>query len=94
MSSRVLSTEQAKQAIRQLRSLISGGFTDQISQLDGQGRILSDPNVWDGPLAEQFRGSVWPEVKTALDKAAEQLEELRGQLDRISQDIFAAGGAA
>ncbi|MDR1449048.1 MAG: pyrophosphorylase [Propionibacteriaceae bacterium] len=94
MSSRVLSTEQAKQSIRQLQSLISGGFADQISQLDCQGRVLSDPNVWDGPLAEQFRGSTWPETKAALDKAAQQLEELRGQLDRISQDIFAAGGGA
>ena len=92
--SRVLSTEQAKSAINQVQSIISGGFTDQISALDAQGKILSDPNTWDGPLAAQFRGSTWPETKAALDKARQELEELRTQLDKISQDIFAAGGGA
>ena len=92
--SRVLSTEQAKSAINQVQSIINGGFTDQISALDAQGKILSDPNVWDGPLAAQFRGSTWPETKAALDKARQELEELRTQLQKISQDIFSAGGGA
>ncbi|MGJ4845792.1 pyrophosphorylase [Leifsonia sp. Le1] len=92
--SRVLSTEEAKAAIRQVQSILNGGFTDQISQLDAQGKVLSDPNVWDGPLATQFRGSVWPETKTALDKVKTELEELRSQLEQISQNIFTAGGGA
>ena len=92
--SRVLSTEQAKAAIGQVQLIINGGFTDQISALDAQGKILSDPNVWDGPLATQFRGSTWPETKAALDKARQELEELRTQLQKISQDIFSAGGGA
>ncbi|MEC5193289.1 MULTISPECIES: pyrophosphorylase [unclassified Arthrobacter] len=92
--SRVLSTEQAKAAIGQVQSIINGGFTDQISALDAQGKILSDPNIWDGPLATQFRGSTWPETKAALDKARQELEELRTQLQKISQDIFSAGGGA
>ena len=79
--SRVLSTEQAKAAIGQVQSIINGGFTDQISALDAQGRVLSDPNIWDGPLAAQFRGSTWPETKAALDKAKEELEQLRGDID-------------
>ena len=90
--SRVLSTEQAKTAIQQIQAIINGGFTDQISQLDAQGRVLSDPNVWDGPLASQFRGSTWPETKAALDKARTELEHLRGQLNQISTNIFTAGG--
>ncbi|HEY4557480.1 MAG TPA: pyrophosphorylase [Enteractinococcus sp.] len=93
-AARVLSTEEAKTAIRQIQSIINGGFTDQITQLDNQGLILSDPNVWDGPLAATFRGSTWPETKAALDNAKEQLEQLRLQLDKISQDIFTAGGGA
>lgn len=92
--SRVLSTEEAKTAIRQIQSIINGGFTDQITQLDTQGRVLSDPNVWDGPLAANFRNATWPETKSALDNAKQQLEELRNQLDQISQDIFTAGGGA
>jgi len=92
--SRVLSTEQAKTAIRQLQSIITGGFTDQISSMDAQGKTLSDPNVWDGPLAENFRNDVWPQTKTALDKAKQELDDLRSQLDKIAQNIFTAGGGA
>ncbi|MBL3698811.1 pyrophosphorylase [Leucobacter luti] len=91
--SRILSTEEAKSAIRQIQSIVGGGFADQIARLDAQGRILSDPSVWDGPLAAEFRGSVWPETKAALDTAKNELEQLRTQLEKISQNIFAAGGA-
>ncbi|MBV7363080.1 hypothetical protein KRX54_01345 [Actinomycetaceae bacterium TAE3-ERU4] len=90
--SRVLSTEQAKVAIRQIQSIINGGLTDQISQLDAQGHILSEPNVWDGPLAEQFRTTTWPDTRRALEKAKVELEELRTQLESISNNIFQAGG--
>ncbi|MFG6285882.1 hypothetical protein ACRQF6_06385 [Actinotignum sp. GS-2025f] len=89
---RVLTSSEAKQAIQQMQSIINGGLTDQISQLDTQGQILSDANVWDGPLAQQFRGDVWPQTKSALDKAKQELEDLRNQLDQISTNIFTAGG--
>ena len=94
MAPRVLSTEQAKTAIQQLQSIINGGFTDQIAQMDAQGKTLSDPNIWDGPLAEKFRSSTWPETRSALDKAKQELEELRGQLNQISQNIMTAGGGS
>ncbi|MDO5068276.1 MAG: pyrophosphorylase [Propionibacteriaceae bacterium] len=92
--SRVLSTEAAKTAIRQTQSIISGGLTDQINSLDAQGQILSDPNNWDGPLAETFRSTTWPETKAALDKATQELEELRQQLETIANNIFSAGGGS
>ncbi|MFC5370037.1 pyrophosphorylase [Arcanobacterium bovis] len=92
--SRVLSTEAAKSAISQIQAIINGGLTDQISQLDAQGRTLSDPNVWDGPLAQRFRDQTWPETRQALEKAKSELEELRGQLQQISTNIFTAGGGA
>ncbi len=92
MASRVLSTEKAKSAIKEMQAIITGGLTDQISSLDKQGKVLSDPNEWDGPLAEQFRGTTWPDTLKALNKAKQELEELRGQLDKISKNIFAAGG--
>jgi uncharacterized protein YukE len=94
MSARVLSTEDAKSAIRQIQSIIQGGLTDQIQQLDTQGQKLSQPDVWDGPLAVQFRSSTWPETKSALEKAKTELDELRTQLDKIAQNIFTAGGGA
>ena len=92
--SRVLSTEEAKSAISQIQRIIQGGLNDQIQALDVQGQILSQPNVWDGPLAQQFRSETWPQTKSALDKVQQELEELRAQLEKISRDIFTAGGGA
>ena len=92
--SRVLSTDQAKTAITQIPAIINGGLTEQISKLDTQGKILSDPNVWDGQLAQTFRGDTWPATKSALDKAKTELDQLRDQLQRIAQNIMQAGGNA
>ena len=94
MAARVLSTEQAKTAIQQVQAIINGGLTEQIAKLDSQGKTLSNPDVWDGPLAQQFRDQTWPETKSALDKAKTELDELRDQLDKISADIMRAGGGA
>jgi uncharacterized protein YukE len=94
MAARVLSTEQAKTAIQQVQSIINGGLNEQISRLDAQGKLLSNPDVWDGPLAQQFRDQTWPETKSALDRAHQELDELRGQLQKIAQNIMSAGGAA
>jgi hypothetical protein len=92
MADRVLSTEQAKSSIRQMQSIINGGLSEQITALDTQGKSLSDPNVWDGPLADQFRGDQWPGMKNALETLKQQLDDMRGRLDKISTDIFTAGG--
>jgi uncharacterized protein YukE len=94
MSARVLSTEEAKVAIRQVQSIIQGGLAEQIQQLDTQGQKLSQPDVWDGPLAVQFRSSTWPQTRSALEKAKSELEDLRAQLDKIAQNIFTAGGGS
>ena len=90
--SRVLSTEEARSAISSMQSIIRGGLTDQINQLNTQGQRLSDPNVWDGPLAQQFRGDIWPNTHAALDKARSELEELNRKLEQIATNIFTAGG--
>ncbi len=92
MSSRVLSTEAAKAAIKQIQSIINGGLTEQITALDSQGKILSEPNNWDGPLAEKFRNDTWPTTNTALKNAIKKLEELHSELNTISTNIFTAGG--
>lgn len=92
MSGTVKTTEAAESAIRTIQGIIDGGLTDQINNLNNQGQILSDPNNWDGPLAQQFRGTTWPETKAALDKARQELLELNQQLDTIARNIFSAGG--
>ena len=92
MSTRVLSTEQAKQAIAQMQAIVNGGLAEQIVRLDAQGKVLSTPDVWDGQLAAQFRDTTWPQTKSALDRARTELDLLREQLQRIAQNIMAAGG--
>ncbi|HEU0101083.1 MAG TPA: hypothetical protein VFR07_02060 [Mycobacteriales bacterium] len=92
MSARVLSTEQAKTAIQQVQMIINGGLAEQIAKLDAQGKVLSSPDVWDGQLASQFRDSTWPQTKSALDKARQELDHLREQLQKIAQNIMTAGG--
>lgn len=88
---RVLSSPEARAAITKMQSIINGGLMSEINQLNTQGQHLSDPNVWDGRLAQEFRG-LWPETKATLDRMQQQLEQLRQKVDRINQDIMAAGG--
>lgn len=89
--SRVLSTTEGREAIARMQAIISGGLTDQINQLKAQGQVLSDPAVWDGSLAGQFRAA-WPQTASTLDRVTAELEQLRTRVDRINADIMAAGG--
>jgi uncharacterized protein YukE len=89
---RVLSTEAAKSAISQVQAIVTGGLSGEINKLDSQGKILSQPDIWDGPLAQQFRDQTWPQVKSSLDKTQSELEQLRAQLQKIATDIMTAGG--
>jgi uncharacterized protein YukE len=94
MPARVLSTDEAKTAITQLQTIVTGGLSGEITKLDQQGKILSNAEVWDGPLAQRFRDETWPGVKIALDKTQQELEELREQLQRITTNIMQAGGGS
>jgi len=91
MSERVLSTGEAKQAITKMQQIINGPLMEQIDALNREGQTLSDPNVWDGRLAQQFRNE-WPQTHSTLLKTKEALEELRANSQRINQDIMTAGG--
>ena len=60
MATRVLATPEAAAAIGQIESILNSGLTETIQSLNQQGGILSEPNIWDGNLADDFRGNVWP----------------------------------
>lgn len=92
MSIRVLSSEQGKTSIARIQSILNGGLAEQIRALKAEGQILSDPNVWDGMLAEQFRSDTWPSASSSLDQTAQALEELRAGIHAINVDIMTAGG--
>jgi len=93
MSSRVLSTQTAKDAINQVKTIIDSGLQGEIAKLEAQAQKLSDANNWDGPLAERFRNDTWPTTKKARDNAKTALDTLHQQLNQISANIFSAGGA-
>jgi len=92
MSGRVLASEQAIQAVGQMESIVNGGLSEQITALDNQGKILSDPDVWDGPRARQFRDEIWPQTRTALENAKQQLDELHRNVRTIANNIMLDGG--
>ena len=91
--SRVLSTQEAKDAIVALRSGIDNDFFNAVGALNRQGQILSNPDCWDGDLARQFRDETWPHVQSVLNKATSDLQELNDSLRQIAENIFAAGGS-
>ena len=92
MSVRVLSSEQGKTSISRMQSILMGGLAEQIAALKAEGQVLSDPEVWDGILATEFRSSTWPDTARTLDQTAEALEALRQRVQGITTDILLAGG--
>lgn len=94
MATRVLSSNEAKAAITTIKGLMAEGMAEHIKQLTAQGELLSDPNVWDGTRAEDFRSNTWPTAKTALNAAATQIAALSATIEGINNDIMTAGGNA
>ncbi|MEA3217956.1 MAG: hypothetical protein QOJ19_4112 [Acidimicrobiia bacterium] len=92
MSATIKSTPQAIEAIGRMRGVINGGLLEQVTSLKREGDVLSDTANWDGPLARQF-GETWPQTHATLVSLRDQLERLNADLDRIQQNIQAAGGA-
>ena len=92
MATRVLSSEQGKTSITRMQAILSNGLTEQIRALRSEGEILSDPNVWDGTLADDFRSNTWPQASNGLTACADALEALRARIQGINSDIMAAGG--
>ena len=62
-------TENAKQAATRMQTLLQGDMTAQVRQLQTAGAALADPNRWDGPLAQRFRSSEWPQQSRSLQAA-------------------------
>ncbi len=93
MSDRVLSTGTAREAIMRFQSIVQGDLLSQIQNLNAQGQILSQPDVWDGRLAQEFRSN-WPEINSQLLQMQQTLVELREKVQQINQNIMSAGGNA
>jgi uncharacterized protein YukE len=93
VSTRVLSSEEAKTTITQLKATLDGGLLQTLNTLKAQGTTLSDPNVWDGVKATEFRG-YWQETAAKLDAVKLALDDLHSKINAINTDILSAGGNA
>jgi hypothetical protein len=91
MSMRVLADPVAVERVTHLRGVIDSGFIDTVQQLIGDGDVLADAAVWDGPRAAEFRG-MWPELRQALLDSHTRLSELAANIGAITDAIMAAGG--
>lgn len=91
MTQRTVTTPEAHQTARDMASLISGELTGTVSKLKQQGEILSDKQNWDGGLSNQFSGTIWPGVETALTTMLTQLDELQTAIASVNKGIAAAG---
>lgn len=91
MAQRTVTTPEAHQTARDMANLIIGELTGTVSRLREQGLVLSDKQNWDGGLATQFSGTVWPSVDTALTSMLKQLGELQEAIASVNRGIAAAG---
>lgn len=92
MSSRVLASPEATEKADVMRRVIEQGLVEQLTTLNGAAERLSDPNVWDGPHASQFRGA-WHDIAPRLEQARADLADLRNRIQAITGEILLAGGA-
>lgn len=93
MTMRVLAGPEAVEQANRMRQTIESGLDAQLAQLESAASRLSDPNVWDGPHAVQFRG-IWGDVGPRLRQAQADLAQLRTWVDSVATSILAAGGSA
>lgn len=87
----VLVTQEAKDRALQLQRIISSGIQGQFDQLRSAGGELSGGAIWRGDKAAMFAGTVWPDVQRALDHMTTALVDIETQVNRVLDDIFAAG---
>lgn len=92
MSLRVLASPEAIEKAEVMRRVVEQGLVEQLAMLNQAAGRLSDPNVWDGPHAVQFRG-VWADAAPRLEQARVDLADLRTRIDAICGDILLAGGS-
>ncbi|GHJ42719.1 hypothetical protein Cs7R123_00610 [Catellatospora sp. TT07R-123] len=85
-------TEQAHTDARSMLTIINNQMPGLINDLQRVGRGLKNPDNWEGPLAQQYRG-VWDKAEGDLNRWKEALTELQQSVQKILTNISQAGGA-
>lgn len=91
MSHRVVATPQALAAARQMKQILDGDLTTSIEQLRKCGMALSNPAMWDGPMARDFRSTMWPRSRVTMERTLTQLGNMQRWALKINEDIMRAG---
>ena len=87
----VLVTQEAKDRALQMQRIIGSGIQAQFEQLRATGGDLAGGAIWRGEKADLFASSIWPDVQRALDRMTTALTDIQTQVNRVLDDIFAAG---
>jgi hypothetical protein len=90
VSERVLATDDALRAAKEIHALLSGRLPADIRSVSQYGRVLANPGRWDGPQASRFR-SEWPTLDRGLNQVIPMLDRLHGDAQKVIQDILRAG---
>jgi hypothetical protein len=88
---RVLATQQARDAAKQLLAL-TGSVKDKVGRVLQQGSLLADPAHWGGGLAGKWRNDWGPDTNQ-LNQATAKLDELEHRAQLVIDDIFKADSA-
>lgn len=92
MSNEVKVTMVAVEANTRFKNVLSGSLLTEITNLEREGDTLSNPQNWDGQLARTFRNDLWPNLRDALRRTRQELENLQTQSAQIHKQIENAGG--
>jgi len=72
-------TASGRNAIDKMKRAIDGDLLSNVETLAREGKVLSDPTVWQGKAASRFR-SEWPEIEQKLRKMRQELLELQNRI--------------
>ncbi|MBO0836540.1 MAG: hypothetical protein J2P28_13675 [Actinobacteria bacterium] len=91
MAMRVLATQTAEKAAQDLRVTLQAlrGDTQRVL---GLGNRLADTNLWDGPVAAEFRQVHWPRALASLQPTLQAVERLQASAQTVVNNILKAGG--
>ncbi len=89
-AARVLATQQARDAAKQLLA-VTGRVKEQVGRVLQHGGVLADPTHWDGGLAGRWRND-WGQDSSYLRQTAAKLDELEHRAQQVIDNIFTADG--
>jgi len=91
VTERVLATTAALQAARTIQTVIRGGLQQNVQEVLVHLQTLSNPAVWDGPQADQFRRAQAPRHQASMRNALVSMRQLSSHADSAVVDITTAG---